>query len=174
MCTALPNRRLWWLVGFLAAAGGGLRLLRLDWQPLWWDEGYSVYFATEPLARMLALTARDIHPPLYYLLLHGWIQLWGNAAPETGRLLSVWIGGAGLLLQLWLAWLFFRRRPQLLLLAVLLAALNPMQLFYSQEIRMYGLGMALSTAATGFFGSGSGQVPPKAVQRAGGLRSATA
>ena len=151
MFTALPDRRLWWIVGLLAAAGGGLRLLHLDWQPLWWDEGYSVYFATEPLARMLALTARDIHPPLYYLLLHGWIQLWGNAAPETGRLLSVWIGGAGLLLQLWLAWLFFRRRPQLLLLTVPLAVLNPMQLFYSQEIRMYGLGMALSTAATGFF-----------------------
>jgi hypothetical protein len=63
MFTALPDRRLWWLVGLLAAAGGGLRSLRLDWQPLWWDEGYSVYFATEPLARMLALTARDIHPP---------------------------------------------------------------------------------------------------------------
>ncbi|MEZ4556700.1 MAG: hypothetical protein R2854_09695 [Caldilineaceae bacterium] len=47
-----------------------LRVLRLNWQPLWWDEGYSIYFATEPLARMLNLTAHDIHPPLYYALLH--------------------------------------------------------------------------------------------------------
>ena len=52
-----------------------VRALRFEWQPLWWDEGYSVYFATESLARMVELTAHDIHPPLYYGLLHGWLNL---------------------------------------------------------------------------------------------------
>ena len=28
-----------------------LRVLRLDFQPLWWDEGYSVWFATHPWDR---------------------------------------------------------------------------------------------------------------------------
>src|SRR4051794_31973639 len=58
--------------------GVGLRLLRLSWQPLWWDEGYSIYFATEPVSRMLWLTAQDIPPPFYFLLLHGWFALLGN------------------------------------------------------------------------------------------------
>ena len=47
-----------------------LRLARLGFQPLWWDEGWSLYFATSDVRSMLELTAVDIHPPLYYLLLH--------------------------------------------------------------------------------------------------------
>ena len=72
----------------LLLIGGALalRLLRLAWQPLWWDEGYSIYFATEPLARMLWLTAHDIHPPRYYALLHGWFALLDSTRAESARL----------------------------------------------------------------------------------------
>jgi hypothetical protein len=142
-----------WAVLLLIAAGVALRTLRLAWQPLWWDEGYSVYFATEPLARMFDLTAHDIHPPLYYLLLHGWIAWWGSPQPVIDRGLSVLFGAAALPLQAWLAGQLFPGRRRLLLVAVLLLAVNPMQLYYSQEVRMYGLGMALSTAGTAFFWS---------------------
>src|SRR5438270_3138697 len=86
--------RAFWLAIFLLAAA--IRLMRLSWQPLWWDEGYSIYFATEPISRMLWLTAQDIHPPLYYLLLHLWFGIFGNSGPETARLLSVVIGLATL------------------------------------------------------------------------------
>ena len=75
MSTVIRPARIGWVLVLLVVAGALLRALRLTWQPLWWDEGYSVYFATEPLARMVALTAQDIHPPLYYALLHWWIQL---------------------------------------------------------------------------------------------------
>ena len=68
-----------------------LRVLQLDFQPLWWDEGYSVWFASHPLGQMAALTAQDIHPPLYYALLHGWTALLGTA-PAALRLLSVVVG----------------------------------------------------------------------------------
>ena len=40
-------------VALLTLVALGLRVLRLEWQPLWWDEGYSVYFATESLSRWL-------------------------------------------------------------------------------------------------------------------------
>ena len=49
----------------------GLRLHRLNFQPLWGDEGWSFYFASMSLADMIRLTAEDIHPPLYYALLSG-------------------------------------------------------------------------------------------------------
>jgi len=138
-------------VVLLLAAGFLLRLLWLDWQPLWWDEGYSVYFATEPTARMIWLTAHDIHPPLYYALLHGWLGLFQSAQLVVLRLFSVVAGMLALPLFAWLAHTFFPQRPRLIPLALLLLAVNPMHLFYSQEVRMYGLAMALGIVSTIFF-----------------------
>lgn len=77
------------LILLLLGLGVILRLCRLDWQPLWADEGYSVYFATETLPRLLWLTAHDIHPPLYYVLLHGWLTVWSAPDPLRLRLFSV-------------------------------------------------------------------------------------
>jgi len=142
------RQRVVWAVLLLTGLGVVVRSLRLDWQPLWWDEGYSVYFATEPLQRMLDLTAHDIHPPLYYALLHGWTALWQSAAPVALRSLSVVLAVLALPLQAWLARRLFPGRTRLMLIALLLLALNPMHLFYSQEVRMYGLGMTLSIAST--------------------------
>lgn len=148
MASSLRALRIGWIGLLLIVVGASLRAFRLTWQPLWWDEGYSVYFATEPLTRMLDLTAGDIHPPLYYALLHGWIKLWDGAAPVVLRTFSVIIGAAALPLQAWLAWQLFPGRRRLLMIALLLLVVNPMHLFYSQEVRMYGLGMALGIVST--------------------------
>ncbi|MCL7453878.1 MAG: hypothetical protein M8467_12620, partial [Anaerolineae bacterium] len=66
----------------------GLRLARLGFQPLWWDEGWSLYFATTDLATLLERTAVDIHPPFYYLLLQAWTGVLGKGV-LSARLLSV-------------------------------------------------------------------------------------
>ena len=118
-----------------------LRVLRLDFQPLWWDEGYSVWFATHPLGQMAALTAQDIHPPLYYALLHGWIGLFG-AGPVSLRLLSVLFG----VLAIPAIYLAGRRMlsRRAALLAAFLLAISPLHVYYSQEVRMYGLVALLS------------------------------
>ncbi len=138
--------RLGWLGLLLLALG--LRSGALAWQPLWWDEGYSVYFATEPLARLLALTAADIHPPLYYGLLQGWLALTGWLHPANLRLLSVLIG----VLSVPIGWQFaaalFPDRPRIAWLAAALLVINPLHLYYSQEIRMYGLALLLGTVST--------------------------
>jgi hypothetical protein len=135
----------------LVLVGGVLRALRLTWQPLWWDEGYSVFFATEPLLTMLQLTAQDIHPPLYYALLRGWLLLCGDASPLALRTFSLAVGVLTIPAFWWLARSLFPNRAGLVLLATLLLVLNPMHIFYSQEIRMYGLEMLLGILSTGFF-----------------------
>ena len=128
--------------------GIGLRPWRLPWQPLWADEGYSVYFASEPLLPMVKLTAQDIHPPLYYALLHGWLQLLGTTAPVALRLFSVLMALLALPLFMRLAATLFPQQPRLRLVAILLFALNPLLLFYSQEVRMYGLALTCSLVST--------------------------
>ncbi len=128
-----------------------LRSLRLAWQPLWWDEGYSVFFATESLVDMLALTARDIHPPLYYGLLHLWVMGWGNAHAVTLRAFSVLVGGLTIPAMWWTTRTLFPGRARLVWVATLLLAVSPMHLFYSQEVRMYGLELLLGLLSTGWF-----------------------
>ncbi len=132
------------ILGALLFVGLALRAARLDFQPLWWDEGYSVWFATHPTPQLIALTAEDIHPPLYYLLLRAWILLLGPRA-ETLRLLSVAVGSLAIPAIYAAGRRIFDDRSALL--AALLLAINPLHVYYSQEVRMYGL-VALLSAAT--------------------------
>ena len=128
------------LVPLLILLGFALRVLRLEFQPLWWDEGYSVWFATHPLPQLLALTAADIHPPLYYILLRGWIGAFGPG-PIALRMFSVVVG----VLAIPLIYVVARRlfTPRVGWLAAFLLAISPMHIYYSQEVRMYGLAMLL-------------------------------
>lgn len=113
-----------------------LRILRLDFQPLWWDEGYSVWFATHPLGQMVALTAEDIHPPLYYALVSLWTALLGRG-PVAFRLFSVLAGTLAVPVMYLAGRVLLGRRGGLL--AAFLLAVNPLHIYYSQEVRMYGL-----------------------------------
>lgn len=132
------------IVAGLTLLALALRLARLDFQPLWWDEGYSVWFANQPLAEMLRLTALDIHPPLYYALLGGWSQLLG-LAPVALRLFSV-VAGVVAIPLIYVAGRALAGRRAGLLAAGLLA-INPLHIFYSQEVRMYGLVVVWSILA---------------------------
>jgi uncharacterized membrane protein len=123
-------------LGAISLLALALRVARLDFQPLWWDEGYSVFFATRDLATMLARTAIDIHPPLYYALLQVWIFLVGRSDVAL-RLLSVGIGVAAVPSIYALACGLFNRRVGVF--AAVLLALSPLHVYYSQEVRMYGL-----------------------------------
>lgn len=114
----------------------GLRLARLDFQPLWWDEGWSVYFAAADVSTLLELTAVDIHPPLYYLLLRAWSEVVGWGAPSA-RLLSALIGTAAVPVLFLAGRRLYGRRVGLLAAALL--AVSPLHVYYSQEVRMYGL-----------------------------------
>jgi hypothetical protein len=124
-----------WLLLF-CLVGFGLRLQHLDLQPLWGDEGWSFYFAMQPLPALLELTAIDIHPPLYYLLLKGWLWVIG-IGPAEGRLLSVLIGTALIPAVAILGVRLVERRVGLLAGAVVAGA--PLAVYYAQEVRMYGL-----------------------------------
>ena len=141
---------IWWRTAWviIILLGLALRLQRISWQPIWWDEGYSVYFATEPALTMLRLTALDIHPPFYYLLLHFWFGLNRNTDPETARLLSILIGALTLPAITWASLRLWPRQRAVALFATLLLAVSPMHIYYSQEIRMYGLALLLSLIAT--------------------------
>jgi len=113
-----------------------LRTLRLDFQPLWWDEGWSVYFATADVPTMIARTAIDIHPPLYYLALRLWILIIGSSAAAV-RHFSVLAGTLSVPLIFLIGRRLFDVRVGIM--ASLTMTLAPFHIYYSQEARMYAL-----------------------------------
>ncbi len=133
-----PLARSWstvWLIGILLLAFG-LRLYRIDVQSLWNDEGTSIALAARGLAEITQGAANDIHPPLYYYLLHFWMAGFGRSELAV-RSLSAVLGTLVVLLVFALGCLWRDDGYRIGLLAALFAALAPFQVYYSQEARMY-------------------------------------
>jgi mannosyltransferase len=103
---------------------------------LWLDEAQSVAIAGSDLGGLFTGLEQDGSPPLYYLLLHVWIAVFGDGAVAV-RALSGLFG----VLALPLAWLLGRRLggPRVALVFTLLLASSPFAIRYSSETRMYSL-----------------------------------
>lgn len=124
----------------------GVRLVNLGAQSFWYDEAVSTYLAGLDLPAMLAHTAGDIHPPLYYALLHVWGLLAGRG--QFALLFpSVVCGVLVVALTYRLAQRLRSMGENVALLAAFLTALSPFHVWYSQELRMYTLGAALGLVA---------------------------
>ena len=52
----------------------------------WIDEGLSVGIASHPFCRHPGVLRQDGSPPLYYLLLHVWMALFGDGEARTHAL----------------------------------------------------------------------------------------
>ena len=57
-----------------------LRVYGLNDESLWLDEAISADVGMLPINELFDFVkSRDVHPPLYYILLHYWILLFGNS-----------------------------------------------------------------------------------------------
>lgn len=143
---ARHNSAGWYTMGVLAAtlAGAGLRFVALPAKSVWLDEAFSVWMAQHPPAELWAWLVRiDHHPPLYYLLLHGWLGRFGDG-PGAIRALSALCSTAAIPLLAGAGRALGGRRVGLA--AAWMLALSPWQVRYAQEARMYGL-LTLAVAA---------------------------
>ncbi|MHB9034921.1 MAG: glycosyltransferase family 39 protein [Anaerolineae bacterium] len=120
------------LVILLLAAA--LRFYHLGTQSLWNDEGTTVALVQRDIPTIFRNAAADIHPPLYYLLLHYWVKATGTSEFAV-RSFSV-LAGIALVLVI------YELGRRLLgmsaaVTAAAFAAMAPLQVYYSQETRMY-------------------------------------
>lgn len=146
-------RKLWRpLLLIIVLLAFGLRMFQLDNFGFWLDEGLtplrSGYSVAEILSNRITIqdgVTKDTHPPLHYLLIHFSRRLFGES-DLAYRVPSVF---AGVILVPLLFQLARRMdRSKTALLAAFLAAINPLQVWYAQEARMYTLLVLLSAAAT--------------------------
>ena len=96
-----PPRRVWLPLGVGVALTIGVAVRLHSASALWLDETLSVNIARLPLSQLPQALREDGSPPLYYLLLHGWIAVFGDGTTAV-RALSAVFGVAALPL-IWLA-----------------------------------------------------------------------
>jgi 4-amino-4-deoxy-L-arabinose transferase-like glycosyltransferase len=131
----------------ILALAAFLRLYALDRMALWGDEACMIYLcAKSPEAIVKALASEDrpdvdVAPPLYFLMLHAWMNLFGNSVAAF-RGFSVLFGILTVISAGKLGSILFDRKTGLA--AAFLTAIHPFQIWYSQEGRMYSLATFLS------------------------------
>jgi len=114
----------------------GIVLRFVTRSPLWLDEALSVNIAKLPIGQIPEALRHDGHPPLYYLLLHAWMAVFGTSDAVVRSL-----SGLFSLAALPLAFTIGRRRGGRLLawIAVGVLAMAPFALRYATETRMYSM-----------------------------------
>ena len=147
-----PRRRgvPWRVVGALAAlcvVAAALRLERIDgWY--WIDEALSVGLARHDLLDIPGLLLRDGSPPLWYLLLHVWTDVFGTSEVATHAFSVVFA-----LAAVPVAWLVARRLfGELTAWATAaITALSPFVTYFATETRMYSMVVVLGLAVAATF-----------------------
>ncbi|MDP9388584.1 MAG: glycosyltransferase family 39 protein, partial [Actinomycetota bacterium] len=128
------------VVGLLAVAAALALSTRTE---LWLDEAQAVAISRLAPADLLSALRTDGAPPLYYLLLHGWIQLFGSSALAVRALSGLFAAAAIALAPLAAVRIGPRRAA---VAAVALLATSPFLLRYATEARMYALVVLLCVA----------------------------
>jgi mannosyltransferase len=132
-------------LALVVAVGAALRLYGLQAESAWLDEAFAVGIARDGLERVLYETALDVHPPLYYVLLTGWLKLAGTSI-GAARLFSV-LCSLGVLVAAHVTGTRLAGRRVGLITAALLAV-SPFQVEFAQEARMYAQLTLLATLST--------------------------
>lgn len=134
------------LVITLTLLGAALRLVSLNTRSFWLDETTAVRQASWPIPEILAQMSDNVHPPLFHILLHYWIGVFGRSEVAVRAFPVTW-GIFAIPLAYWAAKTVYDRRAGLF--ATGLIAFSPFLVWYSQEARMYTMMLVFALLCIG-------------------------
>src|SRR3989304_6471315 len=123
------------LLAMTILVGAGIRFYELGQQSIWNDEAYSIALSSSPVSAIVASVIAD-HLPLYFLLLHAWMTVFGQGEFAV-RSLSALFGVLTVPASYALGGKLFNRKVGFV--CALITAFSPFLIYYSQETRMYSL-----------------------------------
>ena len=121
----------------------GLRILGADHFPVWTDEGWTTWAISTPtLESIIDRLAQDRHPPLFFLAVGYWSRIAGDSHLAL-RLPSILLGVLTVAMVFRIGDDTFGRtakpgREDVSWYGMLMYAVLPVAVYYSQEIRHYG------------------------------------
>ncbi len=104
----------------------------------WRDEAFSYLMAKLPLTQLLWSTAKDANPPLYYLLLKGWMGIFGSSELAI-RSLSIIFFWATVYVAFLIMNEVFKLSTKKSTFYLLFFIANPILHYYAFEARMYSM-----------------------------------
>ncbi len=127
-----------WCNYYLVLVGSLLiSFFRIDHQSLWLDESISIEWAAKkPLIWIWENVPKtDLHPPVYYSILHFWQSVFGDSVFSIRALSALFFVGSSLLIYYFAKLIFSSDKKALV--ASLLFITNPFAVLYAQEVRSY-------------------------------------
>ncbi|MBO9662028.1 hypothetical protein [Dokdonella sp.] len=131
------------LYGSIALAGLLLAFVGLSASSYWVDELFTLYVVDPQVdvAEMMQRILRDVHPPLYYLVLDGWSAVFGQSEAATRSLSAI----CGVLAVLVFAWgARHVARPLAIAFACAVATTSVFWFEQAQNARSYAFLMLLT------------------------------
>lgn len=115
---------------------------------LWGDEAWAATLAVKPFIKIITIVAHDTSPPLYYLLLHFWMKIFGNSEIAIRSLSFLFFLVTVLVVYLIGKSLWDKKTG---LIAATFTFLNPFLFQYGFEGRMYSLLLLTTTLSMYFY-----------------------
>lgn len=136
------------MIYLIVLLGLVLRLISIN-QSLWLDEATTALVAKMSVGDIFTkFLPGDFHPPLYYLVLKYWTNIFGYSEISL-RIPSVIFGLATIYLTYLIAKELFNKRVGLV--SALLTSTSGLLIYYSQEARMYSLAAFLVSLSVYLF-----------------------
>lgn len=113
-----------------------LRVYRLEIESIWYDEAFSISVANENIFKLIERVAADDNPPLYYIILHFWIKMFGYGENSV-RFISVIFGVLSVYVLYRVGRLIFNE--EIGILGAFILSISLFNIRYSQDTRFYSL-----------------------------------
>src|SRR5262245_12241757 len=123
-----------------------LLLSNLDLLDPWGDEWFTMATVPQPVNQVVSAVAENIHPPLYFVLLHYWIQLPWTISPVASMRAMSAVWGLVATVVVYAVWLR-REEPRVQGMFLALWALSPCLLLHARMARSYSMQLALASLA---------------------------
>jgi uncharacterized membrane protein len=145
----ITEKNQYFYLSVIVLIASAIRLFRLDFQSLWYDELHSI-IPTNPIYDIASIIeyCKQDQPPTFFLLLHAWFKI----VPYNefwGRLFVALIGVLGIIAIFFLGKEIHSKTVGLF--ASGLTAINWFHIYFSQELRFYTLLFLLTTLSFLFF-----------------------
>jgi mannosyltransferase len=124
------------------------KLINLTYEPIWYDECFSIFYSQGTVDDILFVSTWDINPPFFNLFLHPWVKFFGTSELSMRMVPAILSSLTGVALYLFLKKYINVRTA---ITASVLYLFSNISFYYAHEVRGYTLILFVSILSIWLF-----------------------